>query len=167
MGLLDEEARPCRGGPVPLYPHSSASRNDQPRQRTILLVEDEPFVREATCGILCNARFEVLLAKDAQHAIAVYEESERRTKADVDLLMTDMVLPGATTGRELGQALQRRSPGLVILVTSGYTNLEYEMETPASRTYFLAKPYSMRTLISKIETILGADLRGHAAAQAG
>lgn len=140
-------------------------KNGQVFRGTILLVEDEPFVREATCGILRNGCFEVLLAKDADQAIAVYEECEQRKQADVDLLMTDMVLPGAT-GRELGQTLQRRSPALAVLVTSGYSNPEYDMETPESRTYFLAKPYSMRTLIAKIEKILGSDSRSRAA-QAG
>jgi len=48
------------------------SANDRPRRRTILLVEDESFVREATCGILQNAGFEVLPAEDAQDAMAVY-----------------------------------------------------------------------------------------------
>ena len=43
-----------------------------------------------------------------------------------------------------------------MLVTSGYSNLEYETEAPGSRTYFLAKPYSRRTLVEKIEKILGA-----------
>src|SRR5260370_925801 len=49
-----------------LQPHVLA--NDRPRRRTILLVEDEPFVREATCSILESARFEVLPAEDAQEA---------------------------------------------------------------------------------------------------
>ena len=67
--------------------------------------------------------------------------------------MTDMVLPGRT-GQQLGQDLRQRSPELVVLVTSGYDNPEYETEAPESRTYFLAKPYSRRTLLDKIEKIL-------------
>jgi hypothetical protein len=55
----------------------------------------------------------------------------------------------------------------VVLVTSGYSNLEYETEKPGSRTYFLAKPYSRRTLVEKIETILGAVSLGRGASQAG
>jgi hypothetical protein len=52
-------------------------------------------------------------------------------------------------------------------VTSGYGNPEYEAEAPESRTYFLAKPYSRRTLVEKIEKILGAVSLGRAASQAG
>ena len=148
-----------------LQPHVFANdvfTNDQPRRRTILLVEDEPFVREATCSILQSAGFEVLPAGDAQDAMKVYEECKRA----IDLVMTDMVLPGRS-GEQLGQDLREHSPGVAILVTSGYGNPEYEAEAPESRTYFLAKPYSRRTLVEKIEKILGAASLGRAASQAG
>jgi DNA-binding NtrC family response regulator len=136
--------------------------NDLPRRRTILLVEDEPFVREATCSILEAAGFEVLPVEDAQEAMKVYEERHR----GIDLVMTDMVLPGRS-GAQLGQDLREHSPELAVLVTSGYSNPEYETEAPGSRTYFLAKPYSKRTLVEKIEKILGAVSLGRAASQAG
>ena len=55
--------------------------------------------------------------------------------------MTDMVLPGRS-GQQLGQDLREQSPQVVVLVTSGYSNAEYETEAPESLTYFLAKPYS-------------------------
>ena len=143
-------------------PVSDLRINDLPRRRVILLVEDEPFVREATCGILQHAGFEVLLAENAQKATKVYDECNHR----IDLVITDMVLPGGT-GRQLGQDLRQRSPEIVVLVTSGYFNPEYETETPESRTNFLAKPYSMRTLISKIEKILVAEPPKRAVTQAG
>ena len=143
-----------------LQPYMFAS--DRPQRRTILLVEDEPFVREATCSILEGAGFAVLPAGDAQDAMKVYEQCKR----GIDLVMTDMVLPGRS-GEQLGQDLRQHSPEVVILVTSGYGNPEYETEAPESRTYFLAKPYSRRTLIEKIEKILGAAWLGRAASQAG
>jgi two-component system cell cycle sensor histidine kinase/response regulator CckA len=124
--------------------------NNLPRRRTILLVEDEPFVREATRGILENAGFEVLPAFDVQDAIKVYDEQHR----SLDLVMTDMVLPGGT-GQQLGHELRQRAPELVVLVTSGYGNPDFDTEFPESKTYFLAKPYTRRTLVDKIEKILG------------
>jgi DNA-binding NtrC family response regulator len=148
-----------------LQPHVFAKdvyANDRPRRRTILLVEDEPFVREATCSILESAGFEVLPAGDAQDAMKVYEECKR----GIDLVMTDMVLPGRS-GEQLGQDLREHSPEVAILVTSGYGDPEYQTEAPESRTYFLAKPYSRRTLVEKIEKILGAASLGRAASQAG
>jgi DNA-binding NtrC family response regulator len=117
------------------------------------LVEDEPFVREATCSILEAAGFEVLPAQDAQEAMGIHQECMRR----IDLVMTDMVLPGRS-GEQLGQDLREGSPEAVVLITSGYGNAEYEMEVPESHTYFLAKPYSRRTLLEKIEKILAPPL---------
>jgi DNA-binding NtrC family response regulator len=131
-------------------------------RRTILLVEDEPFVREATRGILESAGFEVLPAEDAGSAVRAYEAREHA----VDLVMTDMVLPGRT-GEQLGQDLRQRSPELRVLVTSGYGNAEFETEDPGSQTYFLAKPYSRRMLVEKIERILNGMPLHHAAPQAG
>jgi DNA-binding NtrC family response regulator len=122
---------------------------DPLRRRIILLVEDEPFVRDATCSILEHAGFEVLPTEDAQEATKVYEACLRA----IDLVMTDMVLPGRS-GQQLGEDLGLRSPQVVVLVTSGYGNPEYETEVPGSLTYFLPKPYSRRTLLDKIETIL-------------
>jgi DNA-binding NtrC family response regulator len=139
-----------------------ASANDRlPRRTMILLVEDDPFVREATCSILENAGFEVLPAVDAPSALKLYEERH----LVIDLVMTDMILPGAT-GEQLGQAMRQRSPSILVLVTSGYINPEYEVEAPESRTYFLSKPYSRKTLIDKIEKILGDKPQARAASQA-
>jgi DNA-binding NtrC family response regulator len=136
--------------------------NERPRRRTILLVEDEPFVREATCSILQHAGFEVLPTADARETMKIFEGRHPR----IDLVMTDMVLPGAT-GQQLGQDLRLRSPALVVLVTSGYGNLEYDTEAPCTRTYFLAKPYSRKLLLEKIEKILAAAPLAIPATQAG
>lgn len=138
----------------------SAYANDRPARRTILLVEDEPFVREATRAILEHAGFEVLPAENTREAMNVYEECNHR----IDLVLTDMVLPGGT-GQQLGQDLRQRSPGIVVLMTSGYAD-QNEMEAPEARIFFLAKPYSRRTLVEKIEKILVAVPLQRAATQA-
>jgi DNA-binding NtrC family response regulator len=142
-----------------LQPGTSAK--DGTRRRRILLVEDEPFVREATCSILQRAGFEVLPAEDAYEAMRVYEQCGRT----IDLVMTDMVLPGRT-GQELGQDVRDRSPEVAVLVTSGYGGAAYETESPEAGTYFLAKPYSRRALVEKIETILKTDPKWHPSTQA-
>jgi CheY-like chemotaxis protein len=146
------------------------SANAAPR-RTILLVEDEPFVREATCSILEYAGFEVLLAEDAPQAMQIYDDcanansqgdGEIKTEIKIkpktkkiDLVMTDMILPGAT-GEQLAQNLRQHSPLVAVLITSGYGNPEFDTEVPKSLTYFLAKPYSRQTLLDKIEKILAS-----------
>jgi hypothetical protein len=116
----------------------------------ILLVEDDSFVREATCLMLESLGFLVHPAEDAAEAIRIYEQCA----TPIDLLMTDMVLSG-TSGRQLGKDIRQRSARVKVLVTSGYSNLEYETEDPSAFTYFLAKPYSLHSLRRKIEAILG------------
>jgi two-component system cell cycle sensor histidine kinase/response regulator CckA len=139
-----------------------------PRQRTILLVEDEPFVREATRGILEKSGFEVLPAENAAVAMQLYASFLR----PIDLVMTDMILPGRT-GRQLAEDLRNHEKSnnsnnkdLRVLITSGYYNPEYASETPESQSYFLAKPYSRRSLIEKIEQILAPVPLSRTAGQA-
>ena len=115
-------------------------------------------MREATCSILKRAGFSVLQAADAAEAVQVYEQSERT----IDLLIADMVLPGRT-GQQLGEDLRQRAPHLKILITSGYSADEYDIEDPVAHMYFLAKPYSRRSLIEKAEKIL---VPGHNSIQA-
>jgi DNA-binding NtrC family response regulator len=92
----------------------------------------------------------------------VYEQCGHR----VDLVMTDMVLPGRT-GQQLGHEVRERSPEVAVLVTSGYGEAAHETESPEEHLYFLAKPYSRRALVEKIETILKTGLLPRAATQAG
>jgi DNA-binding NtrC family response regulator len=138
------------------------SAKDPFRRRMILLVEDEPFVREATRSILQQQGFEVLSAENPQDALKIYQECGH----GIDLLMTDMVLPGGT-GYQLGHDLREHSPQIMVLVTSGYDMHEHEIEAPNSCTYFLAKPYSRRTLVEKIEKILATAPLRRPASQAG
>ena len=125
-------------------------------------MEDEPFVREATRSILESAGFEVLPAEDAAAALKVYDQSGR----SIDLVMTDMILPGRT-GEQLGQELRQRSPMVKVLITSGYSNVEFASNEPRSHNYFLAKPYSRHELVHKIEEILEVLPLHSIAGQAG
>jgi two-component system, cell cycle sensor histidine kinase and response regulator CckA len=127
----------------------------------VLLVEDEPFVREATCHILQSAGFDVLPTADAQEAMRVYENNGRR----IDLLMTDMALPGRN-GRQLAHDLRNTSAEIPILLTSGYVESECDSEPREPRTYFLPKPYSRAELVEMMETILSEALRQPTSAHA-
>jgi len=127
----------------------------------VLLVEDEPFVREATRHILQSAGFDVLPAADAQEAMRVYEHNGRK----IDLLMTDMALPGRN-GRQLAHDLRNTSSEIPILLTSGYVESECESGPREPKTYFLPKPYSRAELVEMMETILTEALRRPTAAHA-
>lgn len=146
-------------GPVNV-PRPPCSSERSPR-RLVLLVEDEPFVREATCRILQSAGFEVLTAGDAQEALELYEQTGRR----FDLLMSDLVLPGRS-GRQLGEDVRRCSPAVPVLLTSGYLEVGCDCDVPEAHTYFLQKPYSRSELVGKMELILSAVPQQRAAKQA-
>jgi DNA-binding NtrC family response regulator len=158
--------------PIPASNHAASnhaasnnlSANPQPlsQSQTILLVEDEPFVRDATSSILRHAGFEILAVADVADAVKAFTARQ----AHISLVMTDLVLPGGT-GQQLAHDLRQLSPTLPVLVTSGYTHAECETETPASLTYFLAKPYSRRSLLDKIEQILAQTAIAHPETQAG
>ena len=81
---------------------------------TILLVEDEQFVREVTSEVLRSAGYMVLVAKNAAEAIGVYE----RSRAGVGLLLTDVVLPGES-GHALATRMRRDNPRLKVLFVTG------------------------------------------------
>ena len=132
-----------------LDPFSRA--NIYTRPPTILVVEDDQFVREVTICILERALFSTLPAANAREAVENYKASVHT----IDLLMSDMVLPGKT-GQQLGQELRQFCPTLPLLLTSGYVHLSNTIEAPESGIYFIAKPYSARWLIAKIKSILDA-----------
>lgn len=129
--------------------------------RVVLLVEDEPFVREATCRTLEYAGFEVLTAGDAQEAMMLYQKRHGK----IDLVMTDMGLPGRT-GRQLSQDLRNTSAEIPILQTSGYLENECDREQREPKTYFLPKPYTRTELVGLMEKIFGVAVHRRAASPA-
>lgn len=144
------------------YPAArTAHPSNLPGRRTILLVEDEPFVREATRNILENAGFSVLAAENANEALRIYESCGH----SIDILMTDMILPGRS-GQQLGKDIRRRCAQVSVLITSGYGDAEHDIEDAATQTYFLAKPYSRGELLGKLGFILGKRPPQRAATQA-
>ena len=127
----------------------------------MLLVEDEPFVRDATCRTLQSVGFDVLPAADAEEAMKAYENNGRK----IDLLMTDLALPGRS-GRQLAQDLRTTSAEIPVLLTSGYVEPECTSEPREPRTYFLPKPYSRADLVETMEKILSDALLRRAATHA-
>jgi two-component system cell cycle sensor histidine kinase/response regulator CckA len=83
-------------------------------KKTILLVEDEDFVRRVTCEVLRASGFRVLAAANAQDAMGAFQKH----KGQVELVLTDLVMPGSN-GRQLAKELKEISPSLRIILTSG------------------------------------------------
>src|ERR1700687_4092737 len=110
---------------------------------TILFVEDEAFVREATSQVLRSAGYCVLTAKNAVEAIHVYDQCSN----EVDLLLTDVVLPGET-GRVLAARLGENNPALNILLVSGYAETMGLQD--GGQEDCLAKPFSSEVLLRRV-----------------
>ncbi len=119
---------------------------------TILAVEDEPDLRELVQVVLESAGYRVLLAENGPSALALFAEHEE----EIDLLITDMVMPGGITGRELAADLQARKPGLRAVFTSGYSADLMGDDAPRSHEIdFLQKPYAPDTLLRMVRACLG------------
>jgi two-component system, cell cycle sensor histidine kinase and response regulator CckA len=124
---------------------------DLPRARgTILLVEDETFLREVTCEILESAGYRVLKSRDAAEAISAFSEY----KTIVRLLLTDVVLPGQN-GRDLAIDLRSLCPKLKIIFISGYPeNVVTRHGIQEDGMFYLPKPFSLQSLTRKVSQVL-------------
>ncbi|MBE0569204.1 MAG: PAS domain S-box protein [Deltaproteobacteria bacterium] len=117
---------------------------------TILLVEDESNVREVAFTILKELGYRVIEARNGEEAMTLADGYA----GEIDLLMTDIVMPGLN-GRELSERLARRRPGMKTLFTSGYTeNVIVHHGILDSHLNFIGKPYALRTLAGKIREVL-------------
>ena len=104
---------------------------------TILLVEDNPDVAIASTGLLEQLGYSVRWAADAEGAL-------REIAADgIDLVLSDIVMPGAMDGLALARALKRKHPGLPILLASGYSDAA---QNARAEFPILRKPYQMHEL---------------------
>ena len=137
--ITDED--PVLDPPVP------ASRGE-----TILLVEDDEEVRAMAIESLEELRYQVVVASDAGEALAHVRGDGR-----IDLMFSDVVMPGGMNGAQL--AIQARStrPGLKILLTSGYAGTPDAVADLDDAFELLDKPYGRHELARRIRTMLGAD----------
>jgi len=117
---------------------------------TILVVEDEADVRDSTCAILSALGYEVLEASDATAAVALIESGRH-----IDLVFSDVVMPGPVSSLQLGEVLRKYLPQAQILFTSGYAEgvLAHEGKVSAS-VHLLQKPYHPDALSARIAHLL-------------
>ena len=118
----------------------------------VLLVEDEASVRALARRVLEKRGYTVLEARDGTEALAI----AARRGDEVDLLLTDVVMPGMG-GRELATALTRARPRIKVLFTSGHTEDEVLRRGISAQTQaFLPKPFSPRELATRVREVLDA-----------
>jgi CheY-like chemotaxis protein len=110
---------------------------------TILVVEDELIVRLTVCNMLQRLGYTVLPAESGMSALKVWEKYKDR----IQLLLTDIVMPGGMTGFELARQLKTDHSQLKIIYTSGYSgNLTDKRLTMVEGVNFLQKPYAPQKL---------------------
>jgi PAS domain S-box-containing protein len=135
----------------PLPAHSSETRASADRRdATILVVEDDPIVRDLVRGILARRGYTVLAAKQGEEAIALAE----RYAEPLHLLITDVVLPGLN-GREIAERLQSSRPDLRVLFMSGYTDDTIIRRGVIEHQHrLLQKPFTAEELEQKVAKML-------------
>ena len=117
---------------------------------TVLVVEDDPHVREVTVRALRSSGYQVFVATNGREALAIDPAALQRTR----LLITDVVMPGLN-GRELADELRRRYPQLVALFVSGYTaDAISERGVVEDRIEFLPKPFTATLLLARVRAVL-------------
>jgi len=158
--MLTMESAPGKGTRISLHlpkADGEASRIgfQQPAMRlresngcaTVLLVEDDAGVAEFALGMLQDAGYKVRTAANAADALKVLREG-----GHIDLVFSDIMMPGGMNGAELARVVRGEFPAIFILLTTGYA----EAAAQASREFpLIRKPYGREVLLEKVGEILG------------
>jgi CheY-like chemotaxis protein len=117
---------------------------------SILLVEDEPAVRRLVSTILTGLGYRITVAADSEEALTLLTGIE-----SLDLLLSDVVLPGKLSGRDLAVIVEQKRPQTKILLMSGYASELVEEEGELGSAYeLLRKPFRKADLARKVRSIL-------------
>jgi PAS domain S-box-containing protein len=154
-------SEPGHGTTVAIYlPRAKASKADEApgledspadlgRGETVLLVEDDDRVRRVSAGRLRELNYSVIEAADGRRALELLAENLR-----IDIVFTDMVMPGGVTGSEVAAQVQARHPGTKVLLTSGYAEPDVVRRSAIQSSAWLRKPYSKQALARKLRELL-------------
>ena len=159
-GHIKIYSEPGEGTTVKLYlprskltPQWSAPSLVEPMQgrgETVLVVEDDDAVRSTVTDMLAELGYSVMRAEHAEQALEILKSG-----AKADILFTDVVMPGATSARELGRHAKEMQPGIKVLFTSGYTqNSIVHNGRLDEGVDLLSKPYRKDELARKLRSLL-------------
>jgi len=130
----------------------SEAQGDVAGTETILLVEDDPTVRDFAARMLRSFGYKILESKSPEDALAM---GDQRHQA-IDLLLTDVVLP-RMSGRSVAEHLSLVRPGLRVLYMSGYTDgAIHQGGVLEANTAYVQKPFTPDALARKVREVLGA-----------
>ena len=140
----DKTASPRKAEPAPVAIATGGNE-------TILIVEDEPILREMARDILAGYGYRILEASSGKEALNNWQEKSD----EIDLLLTDMVMPEGISGAELARQLLAGHPRLKVIFTSGYTANEVNTELLVKmRARYLQKPYTHADLAKTVRECL-------------
>ncbi len=148
-----------QAAPAPPVPPPRAG-DVRGNKETILLAEDEIPLLELMRQVLGRYNYTILTASTGAEALQLWDKHQGR----VDLLLTDVVMPGGMTGRELATELKKRKPGLKVILTSGFNAAMAGKEWTTGETTFLSKPYLPDTAAKLIRDTLDANAIARGAA---
>jgi len=163
MGWVDVETEPNKGTRFKIYfpPSDRQAEKSEPIEEqslrsgreTVMVAEDEAALREMVALVLRTQGYTVVEAASGREALDKWEHS----KSPIDLLVTDMVMPGGILGGELAERLKKKSPSLRVIYTSGYSPGMAGKDTSfLQRRNFLPKPYSINKLAQFVRECLDA-----------
>jgi signal transduction histidine kinase len=141
----------CDQAPDAAPTSEAAAQLQRGNGESVLIVEDEPIVREMARMTLEQGGFRVFEAADGPQALELW----KKRRAPIELVVTDMVMPNGLTGCQLARELQSRDPHLRIVYTSGYSS-EVLRQEPVALTAdnFLPKPYDPSSLLNTVRRSL-------------
>jgi PAS domain S-box-containing protein len=119
------------------------------RGETVLVVEDDEAVRQYACGVLDDLGYRVIEAETGDAGLIAAE-----TNPEIDIVLTDIVMPGLLDGVMMAREIQKRRPELKILFTSGYSETQPQEGGLVSSANFLKKPYRPADLAEKLRSLL-------------
>jgi PAS domain S-box-containing protein len=164
QGHISVYSEPKHGTTIKVYLPRAERGADQPLihahtpfrhggSETIMVVEDEPVVSELVREVLETLGYRVLIASEGTEALTIAKQHD----GPIDLILTDMVLPG-TDGVTLAKEITNNRPDAKVLYMSGYSEnfvLPSEIGDADDEVHFLRKPFTTDVLASKIRKILG------------
>jgi CheY-like chemotaxis protein len=123
-------------------------------QETVLIVEDDTLVRNFVTGQLKSLGYTTLVAGNAAEALKLIDQG-----ATLDLLFTDVIMPGTMNGRQLAEEVVKRLPSVKVLFTSGYTqNAIFHHGRLDADIILLPKPYRKTDLARMVRVALSNPL---------
>jgi PAS domain S-box-containing protein len=138
--------------PPPHVAAAGAAYAAQPAEGTVLLVEDDADVRDATRTMLEELGYSVIEADSSDAALAIIEGG-----AKIDLVFSDVIMSSGSTGIELARAIKSKHGDLGVLLTSGYTAQRLVPNTGNDDLPLIRKPYTLAQLAEALTSLLRAN----------